>query len=558
MGQDSFGDGWSLNTGYTLTADMGEMELDIEELWGQGDSIPKMVSTVFSTFFPFQVEYTEWKVYQSGEAPAGWNTASFNDGAWETKKAADIPNPTRVTTYIRKSFQLTNIDDYQVLNVRMKYAGGVVVYFNGNKVARFNLADEFDSDTESLEVHDSTVFSKFHIILVTAGIQEGTNVIAFEVHRPVGTSSSTPFVFDATGVFGVETCSTVVDSYAALDSSSVSTGSLAGIMDLDPFTTGFLASGSDTFVEWTVENLEGSKWNSFNVVGGNDVSIWSFMMYGYMNPEEANTRIELINTSQNLRSRTKPQISVPVALASFRKVRYEILQASTGNMIGAMFTAYCKASGAVCPGVGYYPAVAEGQISPGPCDDGFTGYSYRLCTGGSFGEIQTDKCTYKAPAMVRYRSGRLTLVKGVKMSEKPTYRNIVTKWYLDEGVKLPAGLSLNQETGEISGTPTTIAEMTSYIIFAENPNSAVSVTVDITVRVGRCNAEGVFPVTEVDQVATYECSTQGSYIGTQTRACVLGETDGVWQKASGFCMSIASLAILIVIRLLWSLSPFSF
>ena len=30
MGQDSFGDGWSLNTGYTLIADMGEMELDVQ------------------------------------------------------------------------------------------------------------------------------------------------------------------------------------------------------------------------------------------------------------------------------------------------------------------------------------------------------------------------------------------------------------------------------------------------------------------------------------------------------------------------------------------------
>ena len=546
MGQDSFGDGWSLNTGYTLTADMGEMELDIEELWGQGDSIPKMVSTVFSTFFPFQVEYTEWKVYQSGEAPAGWNTASFNDGAWETKKAADIPNPTRVTTYIRKSFQLTNIDDYQVLNVRMKYAGGVVVYFNGNKVARFNLADEFDSDTESLEVHDSTVFSKFHIILVTAGIQEGTNVIAFEVHRPVGTSSSTPFVFDATGVFGVETCSTVVDSYASVTSTKVTSGSLAGIMDLNPFTVGTLPADPETFVEWRVENLEGSKWNLFNVVGGSDVLLWNFDLYGYMNSGDVNG-VKLASVSESLRSRTKPQISVPVALASFRKVRYEILQASTGNMIGAMFTAYCKASGAVCPGVGYYPAVAEGQISPGPCGDGFIGYSYRNCSNGAFGEIQTDHCTYKAPAMVRYRSGRLTLVMGTMVSEKPTYRNIVTKWYLNEGVRLPDGLTLNQETGEISGIPTDTADMTSFTVYAENPNAAAEVHIDISVRKGRCNAEGVFPLTEVDQVAVYQCSMQGSYVGTQKRACVLGEKDGEWKKASGFCTSVGTIVILIVI-----------
>ena len=547
QGHDSYGDGWSTGNGYTLTADMGEMELEIEELFGIGMGTPRSVSTTFSTFYPFQVGFSDWKVYQEGAAPDNWNTASFDDSAWTTRKAADIPNPSSVTTYIRKSFQLSGIDDYQVLNVRMKYAGGVAVYFNGNRVARFNLADEFDSETESIEVHDSTVFSKFHIILPTAGVQEGTNVVAFEVHRPVGTSSSEAFVFDATGVFGVETCSTTIDSYSAVDNTPLSSGTVDAMLDLDPFTIGTLPNAAESFLEWTVENLEGSKFNSFNLLGASNVTTWVFELYGYMNPEDRNNRVIMVNSNKELISRTKPQIPVPVGLAGFRKIHYEILQASSITSTGAIFTAYCKSTGAVCQGVGKYPTVGEGQISPGPCDDGFTGYSYRLCTGGSFGEIQTDKCTYKAPAMVRYRSGRLTLVKGVKMSEKPTYRNIVTKWYLDEGVKLPAGLSLNQETGEISGTPTTIAEMTSYTVFAENPNSAVSVTVDITVRVGRCNAEGVFPVTEVDQVATYECSTQGSYIGSQTRACVLGETDGVWQKASGFCMSIASLAILIVI-----------
>ena len=46
---------------------------------------------------------------------------------------------------------IPDIADYQVLNVRVKYAGGVVAYFNGRKVARFNLDEEFDSETENVE-----------------------------------------------------------------------------------------------------------------------------------------------------------------------------------------------------------------------------------------------------------------------------------------------------------------------------------------------------------------------------------------------------------------------
>ena len=50
-----------------------------------------------------------------------------------------------ITTYIRKSFTMSGLNDYEVLNVRVKYSGGVGAYVNGNVVARFNLEDEFDS-----------------------------------------------------------------------------------------------------------------------------------------------------------------------------------------------------------------------------------------------------------------------------------------------------------------------------------------------------------------------------------------------------------------------------
>ena len=550
QGRDLYGDGWSIGTGYTLTADVGEMELEIEELFGSGKSDPKSISTTFSTFFPFQVGFSDWKVFQSGAAPEGWNGVSFDDSTWTTRKAAEIPNASGVTTYIRKSFQIPNIDDYQVLNARVKYAGGVVVYFNGNKVARFNLDENFDDETESIEVHDATVFSKFHIILATAGIQAGTNVVAFEVHRPVGTSSSEAFVFDATGVFGVETCSTVIDSYSALESTQPSSGTLAGMMDLDPYTVGTLPSTAGSFIEWTVENLEGSKWNSFNILGSSDVSTWVFEMYGFYDPNDRRNRLTMVNSNTPLVQRTKPQISVVPGLVGFRTIRYEILQASTTTSDGAVFTAYCKATGAACPGVDFYPSVGEGQQSPGPCPNGYTGYSYRLCTGGTLGEVNNEKCTYRTPGRIRYRSNRFVFVLGIpSTTEAPSYMNIITNWYIDEGVQLPAGLTLNKETGVISGTPTDVSDVASYVIFGENPDGAGSATIQISVRKGRCNAEGVFPVTEVDQVATYECSMQGSYVGTQKRACVLGAQDGEWQKASGFCMSVAAIVILIVVAI---------
>ncbi len=498
-----------------------------------------------------QIEYTDWKVIQS-DVSSDWNTVSFDDSTWNTYKAVDIPSTSSITTYIRKSFTMSGLNDYQVLNVRVKYSGGVAAYLNGNLVARFNLEDEFDSTCLSITDHDASVFSKFHVILATAGIQEGTNVFSFEIHRGLSGTTADPVVFDATGVFGVEDCSTVVDSYSSLESTDLNSGTLSGIMDLDPYTTGELSNAIGTYIEWTVENLEGSKWNSFNIIGTTTVSSWGLEMNGYFDNEESVTILS--NANITVTSRTKPQISVPVALAGFRRYRWEVIEAgttisgSTMVMINTIHMAYCKATGDVCPGIDNYPSVGEGQISPSTCPEGYKGYSYRECSGGVLGEVKMDHCTQIPPTDAHYTSSHYVFVmETVVTTGIPSVKGIVERWYIDEGVTLPAGLTLNPLTGEISGTPTEIQELTPFTIYAENQSAATEIVISIQVRKGQCMADGVFPVTVVGEVAVYECSSQGSYIGTQKRTCMLGDTDGEWDKATGFCISVVAIAVVVVV-----------
>ena len=108
-------------------------------------------------------------------------------------------------------------------------------------------------------------------------------------------------------------------------------------------------------------------------------------------------------------------------------------------------------------------------------------------------------------------------------------------------------MSLDSQTGEISGTPTETMDLTTYTVYAENESGATQATVSIQVRKGQCMAEGVFPVTEVGTVAEYDCAIQGSYVGTQKRACILGSEDGEWQKASGVCMPIVVIVIAVIV-----------
>ena len=157
--------------------------MDVEmEMLSSGATKPMSMSTVFSSCLLFQVEYSKWMVRQS-RVSSNWNTVTFDDSAWLVTKAAGIPSTQYPTTYICKSFELTGIEDYMVMNIRMKYTGGVAVYLNGNRLARFNLEEGYNAFTESISVRDVTVFSKFHIILSAAGVVEGTNVIAFEIYH---------------------------------------------------------------------------------------------------------------------------------------------------------------------------------------------------------------------------------------------------------------------------------------------------------------------------------------------------------------------------------------
>ena len=89
-----------------------------------------------------------------------------------------------------------------------------------------------------------------------------------------------------------------------------------------------------------------------------------------------------------------------------------------------------------------------------------------------------------------------------------------------------------------------------FTITGSNPSGAVRAELAIRVRKGQCRAEGFFPITQVGETAVYECANQGNYIGTQKRACVLGASDGEWEKPTGACLPIFSIIVLVVVVIL--------
>ena len=468
---NGWGDSWWSQSGWYLSVDGDAMIFEM----GQVPSGVSSVSTVFSSLLPFQIEYDSWKMWNSVESVAvGWNEKDFDDAGWETKKAVELGNHVSTTAYVRHEVLVPSLEDYHVLNIRMKYAGGVAAYFNGHLVARFNLDEKFGEETEAMGVHNATLFSKFHVILPTVGAVVGSNVIAFEIHRAAGENA---ILFDATGVFGVNECSVTVNSFASIEASLVPQGTKEIFLDLDPTSYGYISNMAGSFLSWTVENLEGSKCNSFALETVYARTGYGFSMKGRWESSEEYMNA-LTMTDQSTKNRGRSAWSMPIGHASFSQLRFVVDKAASDYVYtNAFVMQYCVPSGeGACAAEGAYPSVRNGEMSVVRCPKFMTSYTYRMCNNGVLGEVQQE-CHYKQPTNLAYSQASFGVFAGTPFSSGvPTYGNFISSFEVIEGA-LPSGLTLNASTGEISGVTLNTSDTASVTIKGSNADASTTVTV---------------------------------------------------------------------------------
>ena len=195
----------------------------------------------------------------------------------------------------------------------------------------------------------------------------------------------------------------------------------------------------------------------------------------------------------------------------------------------------------MCPADGSFPAVDDGKFSLSFCPDGFTGFSYRLCTNGVLGEVQIDRCEYKPPSGLAYANSSMECMIDVEVtSGMPTYTNFVTEFYMEGEASLPEGLTFNSTTGEIRGVPLATLDARAFTVCGKNPAGEACTVMTISVeKRDYCEASDGFERTKVGETAVYECSMKGSYVGRQKRACVMRGIRGEWQTETGYCMSVS-------------------
>jgi len=154
---------------------------------------------------------TAWKYLDNGsDQGTAWKESAFNDSAWASGPGPlgygdshivttvnSGPSGNRIiTTYLRRTFNLTGASAVQSLLLNIMRDDGVVVYINGTEVARQNMpAGTINHLTNAASIisgADETTYFPSNITALPT-LNEGANTIAVELHQRDGSSSDLGF-----------------------------------------------------------------------------------------------------------------------------------------------------------------------------------------------------------------------------------------------------------------------------------------------------------------------------------------------------------------------------
>jgi hypothetical protein len=154
-----------------------------------------------------------WKYLDDGtDQGTAWRAPVFNDSSWQSGAAelgygdgdevtvvgyGGVATNKYVTTYFRRSFNVTGVAQLTSLTGQFRRDDGGVVYLNGNEVFRQGMTQEpITSQTlASITVGGADETSFFPSPILLNLLQEGVNTVAVEIHQ-ISTVSSSDISFD--------------------------------------------------------------------------------------------------------------------------------------------------------------------------------------------------------------------------------------------------------------------------------------------------------------------------------------------------------------------------
>lgn len=130
-----------------------------------------------------------------------WSAPEYDDNNWQTgatplgygQTGLTTETAEQTTLYLRKEFEVEDVAEIEGLGLMLKANDGIIVYLNGEVVARQNLPDQVNHQTEANNnenINKVVVINKDNHLQV---LREGKNLFAAEVHCSADRSTGLAF-----------------------------------------------------------------------------------------------------------------------------------------------------------------------------------------------------------------------------------------------------------------------------------------------------------------------------------------------------------------------------
>ena len=177
----------------------------------------------------------------------------------------------------------------------------------------------------------------------------------------------------------------------------------------------------------------------------------------------------------------------------------------------------------------------DGETCYAACDLQYNGYKSALCTEGVYGTVDESHCVARVVSLFSYGVETLDCFVGKAI---PTL-SIRTDGSIQSyavSPDFPAGITLNTENGEISGTPSAATVSTVYTITGTVGENTFTTTISIEVDILMCAAMDTFPAVADGAYSTSAEACPAGYQGSAKRLCTAGhfgdiDVTGCTQKA---------------------------
>lgn len=501
-------------------------------------------------FFPFYSVDTEssWRYQYGLEPQENWQNNNGTE-TWSVAKSGELPATDTITQYYTTTFTLSNPNQYVAVETQLRQQAGVIVTLNGNILMYSNIPVG--------TVTNATYASAQYAIAQTRknsnqnnNLLQTTNILAVEIHR--GSTVPATNLFQLKFLLLMNNQPRMVEGSASSSVDGTSGHEASMAMDENP-NTYFEYEGvcEGTSLIWSYNGASQHYINTYKVTAG-DYCVHmlpsSWMLYGSRDSETW-TLLD-VKSDQALTSQLTTITSSFYNENNYAMFKLEVTRCQTTSEVEST----CPVLGVrvnqlsfgvsqvdyanVCEASEGFPTAMSGTYSYASCDQNYSGYRRRFCQSGSFQGVESY-CTVSAPSSFSYPQEAYELVVGESVSPDIIPSIVCADCTFTVTPTLPAGLTLGENNGYITGVPTEETANHAYTITASNVAGGLNQVIDIltTNDTVHCYMDLLngWESTLVNTTAVKDCPNLVDYEGNITRTCLPG-SPAVWGPEVDNCV----------------------